>query len=285
MPIMIDDAMNDLQEIAKSYGTTEKAEDGDSVQAQVTTGKTKKGEDTPGRDQESSFKKPTSKASRLAEEALEKAVWSTSYVNDLPDSAFLHIESGGKKDSEGKTEPRSLRHFPVKDKNGKIDPVHVRNAIAQAPKSKLPDEVKSKVQEKGRRMLADLEKSIEKAIIQKDADYGEHLQAIYSCHLLLDAAAGFICEHGEITPQAEGIVSQVLAILGAMTVEHENKEREMEKRFSTLKRTGRTIRRNITSLSNDWPTDLNSAEFLGDDIRDRKDRPAFGKDLTKPTNY
>src|SRR5262249_14273432 len=51
----------------------------------------------------------------------ESAVWTTAYINNLSDSAFLYVESGGKKDSQGKTTPRSLRHFPYKDSSGKID--------------------------------------------------------------------------------------------------------------------------------------------------------------------
>lgn len=58
------------------------------------------------------------------------AIWSTAYVNDLPDSAFLYISPGGKKDGEGKTVPRSLRHFPYKNSEGNVDLPHLRNAIA-----------------------------------------------------------------------------------------------------------------------------------------------------------
>ena len=66
----------------------------------------------------------------------EKAVWTTAYKNDLPDSAFLYIKPGcGTKDSEGKTKPRSCRKFPVKDKNGNYDLAHVRNAIARIPQA------------------------------------------------------------------------------------------------------------------------------------------------------
>jgi len=38
------------------------------------------------------------------------ASWTTAERNALPDSCFACIEAGGKKDSEGKTTPRSLRH-------------------------------------------------------------------------------------------------------------------------------------------------------------------------------
>jgi len=43
----------------------------------------------------------------------------------LPDSAFVWIEPGGKKDEEGKTVPRGLRHLPIRDHTGKLDRAHV----------------------------------------------------------------------------------------------------------------------------------------------------------------
>jgi len=87
------------------------------------------------------------------------AVWTTKYKNDLPDSAFMYIEPGGKKDSEGKTTPRSLRHFPYKDASGKIDIIHVRNAIARIPQAKIPAALKSKLQNRARNILAKIKKS------------------------------------------------------------------------------------------------------------------------------
>jgi HK97 family phage prohead protease len=61
--------------------------------------------------------------------ASAKAAMTSASINDLPDSAFAYIEPGGKKDAEGKTTPRSLRHFPVHDE------AHARNALARAPQS------------------------------------------------------------------------------------------------------------------------------------------------------
>jgi HK97 family phage prohead protease len=60
--------------------------------------------------------------------ASAKAAMATASINDLPDSAFAYIEPGGKV-VDGKTEPRSLRHFPIHDA------AHVRNALARAPQS------------------------------------------------------------------------------------------------------------------------------------------------------
>jgi hypothetical protein len=48
-----------------------------------------------------------------AEEAEEE--WDAEYVDALPDESFAYIEPGGEQDEEGKTVPRELRHFPVRD--------------------------------------------------------------------------------------------------------------------------------------------------------------------------
>jgi hypothetical protein len=83
----------------------------------------------------------------------EFAVWSTAFVNTLPDSSFLYVESGTK-DSEGKTTPRSKRHLPYKDKSGKIDLPHLRNAIARIPQMKgISASLKGSLQAKARRLL------------------------------------------------------------------------------------------------------------------------------------
>lgn len=82
-----------------------------------------------------------------------KAVWSTAYINNLPDSAFLYIEPGGKKDGEGKTAPRSLRHFPVRDSEGNVDVAHVRNALSRIPQSNVPASAKASAEAKAKRML------------------------------------------------------------------------------------------------------------------------------------
>jgi hypothetical protein len=64
----------------------------------------------------------------------------------LPDSAFAFVESGGTKDAEGKTVPRRLRHFPIKNAQGKYDPAHVRNALARiAQGARFSSEARPKV--------------------------------------------------------------------------------------------------------------------------------------------
>lgn len=63
---------------------------------------------------------------RVHQASVQKAQMSTSSINDLPDSAFAHIEPGGKKDAEGKTTPRDLRHYPVHDE------AHAKDALGRA---------------------------------------------------------------------------------------------------------------------------------------------------------
>ena len=72
--------------------------------------------------------------------------WSTSYVNDLPDSAFAYIAPGGNKDADGKTTPRSKRYFPHHDATGKVDKSHVDNAAARIPDSSLATAAKDKAE-------------------------------------------------------------------------------------------------------------------------------------------
>lgn len=56
-----------------------------------------------------------------------RAVWSTAYVNSLPDSSFLLVYT----DSSGTKQ----RMFPVKDSGGNVDAAHLRNALARIPQA------------------------------------------------------------------------------------------------------------------------------------------------------
>ena len=71
-------------------------------------------------------------------------------INNLPDSDFAYIAPGGKKDSEGKTTPRSLRHLPIPDA------AHVRNALARLNQTHIPAEAKKKALSKITRKAKEL---------------------------------------------------------------------------------------------------------------------------------
>ena len=94
------------------------------------------------------------------------AVWTTAYVNDLPDSAFLYISPGGEEDDDGKTKPRSLRHFPYRDSKGAVDLPHLRNAIGRIPQSTAPGLTAEKM-----RSLQDKARNL----LRKESEEGEDL--------------------------------------------------------------------------------------------------------------
>lgn len=92
----------------------------------------------------------------LSPEDAIKAMWSTAFVNNLPNDSFLYIKPNcGENDADGKMKPRSCRMFPVKDASGKVDMPHLRNAIARAPQSNLSPEIQTKIQKQAQRMLSE----------------------------------------------------------------------------------------------------------------------------------
>lgn len=99
-----------------------------------------------------------------------KAVWSVAFINNLPDSAFLYVEAG-EKDAEGKTTPRSKRHFPYKDADGSVDLPHLRNALARIPQSSLPQDVKDRLTRRAQGIL-DSSKSVDVTGKEKDPNRG-----------------------------------------------------------------------------------------------------------------
>jgi HK97 family phage prohead protease len=81
---------------------------------------------------------------------LDRAQMASAAINDLPDSVFGYIEPGGTKDDEGKTVPRSKRHFPLHDE------AHVRNALSRAPQSPFGDKAMPKIRKAAKKMGIDV---------------------------------------------------------------------------------------------------------------------------------
>jgi len=79
-------------------------------------------------------------------------VWTTAYINDLPDSAFLYIAPGGTK-TNGKTDG-AHRYFPVRGADGKPDAAHINNAIARINQANIPDAAKVAAMKKAKAMSA-----------------------------------------------------------------------------------------------------------------------------------
>lgn len=78
----------------------------------------------------------------------DRAVWSTAYVDSLPDSSFLYVADGERK-------------FPYKDTNGNVDLPHLRNALARIPGSSVPEGVKAELTAKAQKILAAANRSDE----------------------------------------------------------------------------------------------------------------------------
>lgn len=76
------------------------------------------------------------KDEKFDKKKLKAAKMTSKQKNDLPDSDFAYIQPGGKKDSDGKTVPRSLRHLPINDA------AHVRNALARLDQTDISAEAK-----------------------------------------------------------------------------------------------------------------------------------------------
>lgn len=95
----------------------------------------------------------------------DKAVWSTATQNKFPDSSFMHICKGGKKDSTGKTTPRSLRKLVYKDAEGKVDKVHVTNALSRLNQVKcggkiISESLQDKIRTRLQKALVQVKKSL-----------------------------------------------------------------------------------------------------------------------------
>jgi|SRR5215469_9630256 len=102
---------------------------------------------------------------------MQFAVWTTKYVNSLPNSAFLYVEPGSDTN-------KSKRHLPYKDSSGKIDLPHLRNAIARIPQMKgISADLKARLQAKARRLLGGTQKAA--------SETGENGEAIKLAHELL----------------------------------------------------------------------------------------------------
>jgi len=87
--------------------------------------------------------------------------WNSAYVNNLPDSYFLHVAKGGKKDSDGMTTPRNLRLFPFKNDQGEVDIPHLQNAIANIPVTNgMPKGVQRKIMSKAHKVLKSAKKKV-----------------------------------------------------------------------------------------------------------------------------
>lgn len=143
----------------------------------------------------------------------DAAEWDTAYINDLPDSAFLYVAPGGEKDADGKTTPRDLRYFPVRDSDGAIDLPHLRNALSRIPQADIPQEAKDTAQAEAEKLMAEAEGS-EGTEGSEGSDGSDK-----------DAGAGDA--DGGSAPEPGGVAKALSPILKAMGDNPEDKARDL----------------------------------------------------------
>jgi HK97 family phage prohead protease len=110
-----------------------------------------------------------------------RAEMTSSSINDLPDSDFAYIESGGKKDPSGRTVPRSLRHFPVHDA------AHTRNALSRAPQSPFGDKAMPKIRAAAKKFGVDVSDDSKQPASRAEF---MRLYALEDIHILRSADGG-----------------------------------------------------------------------------------------------
>ncbi|MGD8719479.1 MAG: hypothetical protein PVH29_11755 [Candidatus Zixiibacteriota bacterium] len=93
--------------------------------------------------------------------------WDAAYVDVLPDECFAYIEPGGEADAEGKTVPRELRHFPIRDAEG-----HVALPLLEKALTGLDAEIMSTgeplPEEDRKRIRAELEALLKEVAVEEE---------------------------------------------------------------------------------------------------------------------
>lgn len=170
---------------------------------------------------------PANKGARIEvfKADVNKAVWSTAFINNLPDSSFAYIEPGGKKDKEGKTVPRSKRHFPYKDASGKVDLPHLRNALARAPQSPFGDKAMPKLRSAARANGVGEEKKV-KGIdeLRKDFAMADNLADVGRS---LEALQDYCEDCGIDTSPIDRALTELKPLMGTL-VNHEHDDEDSE---------------------------------------------------------
>jgi len=103
--------------------------------------------------------------------------WDEEYIDALPDECFAYIEPGGDVDEEGKTVPRELRHFPVRDADGNVSPRCVEEALAALDAETLSTGEPLPAEDRDR-LRAELEVLLEEAGAEEEKPAEEEKAAV-----------------------------------------------------------------------------------------------------------
>lgn len=91
----------------------------------------------------------------------------------LPDTSFLFIKIGGRKDHDGMTTPRTLRHLQFKDEDGNLDAELIEDAIDQIENdkvAKLSEESKADLLSHAKQLLKQAEGKLSTAFTEDTMD-------------------------------------------------------------------------------------------------------------------
>ena len=91
-----------------------------------------------------------------SDEYLENRKWTRAYINSLPDSHFLYVDrrAATSRDEHGRSHPFTARHFPYRDKHGRVDLLHVRDALSRIPQSNVSKTAQNEARRKAERILS-----------------------------------------------------------------------------------------------------------------------------------
>jgi phage shock protein A len=93
------------------------------------------------------------------------AEWDSAYINSLPNDCFAYIE------------PNGTKHLPYKDKDGKVDSDHVRNALSRlnqvkcADGNSIPEDKQTKIKDMLQKLLGEedkVEDKVESSMSDRD---------------------------------------------------------------------------------------------------------------------
>lgn len=122
----------------------------------------------------------------------------TVHPNQLPDSAFLYVAPGGVLDDEGKTVPRSNRHFRYRDDSGAIDADALRAVLPQIAEAKtagLEADDLARLATRARRLVEQFDRGEKVADEPAEWKAGASVDLLGAAYRLIDLAERVVAEH------------------------------------------------------------------------------------------
>lgn len=130
----------------------------------------------------------------------------TIHPNTLPDSAFLYVQTGGVLDDEGKTVPRTLRHFRIRGVDGSLDCQALSDVLREIPQAKsigLDAADLTRLQTRMRRLVEAIDRGEKLADEPAEWKAGATVDLLTVTYRLLDISERIVTEH-----KAMGVIGE-----------------------------------------------------------------------------